>query len=171
MNEAQHDQAVDRLDGVDRMPAGDRDARLGADRFAPGGDALDHVQRQSSDRHAEQGQGENRLPAHGVHVGNRIGRRDAAEVVGIVDDRHEKIGGRHDRLPVVELVDCGVLVVFDTREQRSGQRAQWRGLEDFRQYPGRDLAAAAAAVRKRRQSQRHCHLIHCCRSIFLETEV
>ena len=40
--------------------------------------------------------------AHGVDVGDRVGRGNAAEIVRIVDDGHEEIGGGDERLRVVD---------------------------------------------------------------------
>ena len=108
--------------------------------------------RQHADRHADQRQRHDRLAAHGVHVGDRVGGGDAAEVVGIVDDRHEEIGGGDQRLLVVELVDGCVVGGFDAHQQLGWQRHAGRALQDLGQHAGRDLAAAAATVRQRSEA-------------------
>ena len=91
-----------------------------------------------------------RAAAHGVDVGQRIGRGDAAELEGIVDDGHEEVGGRHDRLLVVEPVDCGVVTVLDADQQVGigfpQMRIEGRVGQDVAQHRRCDLAAAAAAV-------------------------
>src|SRR5207245_5504562 len=86
--------------------------------------------------------------AHRIHVGNRVGGGDTAEVIRVVDDRHEKIGGRDQRLFIVELVDGGVVGGFDADHQLFRHRETARIFQDFGQHAGCDLAAAAAAVGK-----------------------
>jgi hypothetical protein len=59
--------------------------------LATGQDLADDLQRQLVERHADHRQGHDRRAAHGIDVGDGIGRRDAPEIVGIVDDGHEEI--------------------------------------------------------------------------------
>jgi hypothetical protein len=40
-------------------------------------------------------EGQDDAPAHGEHVRAGVGRRDGPEVGRIVDQRREKVGGRH----------------------------------------------------------------------------
>src|SRR5258708_19663496 len=82
------------------MAAGDRNPRLRAYRFAARDDPLNHLDRHLVDRHTDDGEREDRLAAHRIDVRERVGRGDAAEVVGIVDDGREEIGGGDDRLLV-----------------------------------------------------------------------
>ena len=104
-----------------------------------------------ADRHAEQRQRHERLAAHRIDVRDRVGRRDAAEIVRIVDDRHEEIGGRDDRLRVVQAIDRRVVARLGADEQiREGARER-RLRQDFAQQRWRELAASAAAVRELRQ--------------------
>src|SRR6185369_2221434 len=92
-------------------------------------------------------------PAHRIDIRDRIGRGDAPEVIRIVHDRHEEIGGGDQRLLVVEPVNSGVVGGFDTDQQLGRHRQPCRVLENFRQHARRDLAAAAASVRKRSQAR------------------
>jgi hypothetical protein len=70
---------------------------------------------------------------------------DAAEVVGIVDDRGEEVDGLHQRQPVAEQVDAGVVGGRGADEQVRvvllGQLAH-----DRQQVAGAELAAAAGAM-------------------------
>ena len=86
----------------------------------------DHFMRQHVDRHADEREREDRLAAHRVDVGQRVGRGDAAEVERIVDDRHEEVGRRDDRLLVVELVDGGIVggVVADQQVRETPAAAR-----------------------------------------------
>ena len=148
------DEPVDGLHRVDRVAAGNRDSRGRAHRFAAGEDPADRVDRQLVDRHAHQRQREERRAAHRVDVGDRVGRGDRAEVVRIVDDRHEEVGRRDDRLPLVQLIHGRVVGGLDPDQQRlrDGRTA---GLgDDLLQHRGRDLAAAAAAVAELREAER-----------------
>ena len=106
-SQAERDRAVDRLKGIDRMTARDRDPGRGAHRLAAGEDPADHLERQLVERHADQRQGEDRARAHGVDVRQRVGRSDAAEVERIVDDRGVDLGGRRIIKKKIEHVDRG----------------------------------------------------------------
>ncbi len=100
---------------------------------------------------------EERLPAHGVHVGDGVGRCDGAEVERIVHDRHEEVGGRDDRLAIVDAVDGRVVAGFDAHQQVLRDEAG-RGLgEDLLQHAGSDLAAAPAAVTELGEANLHVH--------------
>jgi hypothetical protein len=91
------------------MTAGDRNAGRGADRRAPFQDALDNLERQPVDRHANDGKGKDRRPAHCIDVRKCVGCGDAAKIEGIIDDRHEKIR-RHDHgEPIAYLIDGGIV--------------------------------------------------------------
>ena len=103
--------------------------------------------RQHVDGHADDGQCHQWLAAHGIDIGERVGGGDAAEVVGIIDDRHEEIGGGDDGLFVVDAVDGGIVGRFGAHQQvgeELGRQAApgQQGREDARG----DLAAAAATV-------------------------
>ncbi len=147
-------EAIDRLHRVDRVASGDGNAGARAYRFAAVEDAADGVDRQLVDGHADERQREERRAAHCVDVGDRIGRRDHAEIVRIVDDRHEEIGRRDDRLPLVELVDRGVVGGFETDQQCFWHRTAAGAPQDLAKHRGRDLAPASAAVTERGEAKR-----------------
>ena len=123
VDDADDDEAIDRLDGIDRVAAGDRNARGCAHGFAAVEDAADRLDRQLVDRHADERQREQRRAAHRVDVRDRVGRGDPAEVVRIVDDGHEEVGRRDDRLALVQLVDGGVVGGLDADEERLRDRS------------------------------------------------
>ena len=89
------------------------DVRFGANRFTALNDFSDDVERQFVYRHADQRQRHDRCAAHGVHVGNRIGRGNPAEVIRVIDNRHEEVRGRDQRLLVIEFINSGVIGGFD----------------------------------------------------------
>ncbi len=151
VDQAEHDQAVDRLDRVDAVAAGDRDAGGAADAGAAVEDAPDGRRRQHLHRHADDGQGHDRLAAHRVDVADRVGRRDAAEVVRVVDDRHEEVGRRDQRRALVDLVDRGVVGGLDADQQLRRQRQRRAVVQDAGEHARGKLAAAAATVRERGQ--------------------
>ena len=91
--------------------------------------------------------------AHRVDVGERVGRSDAAEVEGVVDHRHEEVGGRDDAGLVVEPPYRGVVAGFRADEQiGEGRRRRLVG-EQLAQHGGRQFAAAAAAMGERGQAK------------------
>jgi GNAT superfamily N-acetyltransferase len=102
-------QAEDRLGGVDGVAAGQRDAGFGAHGAAAANHFAGHFRRQHVDRPAEDGDGHQRVAAHGVDVADGVGGGDAAEVEGIVDDGHEEVGGRDHAAFVVQGVHGGVV--------------------------------------------------------------
>jgi len=117
-----------------------------------GQDLLDRLDRQAVHRHADDGQGEDRRRAHGVDVRQGVGRGDAAEVERIVDHRHEEVGGRHQRLLVVQPPDGRVVRGLGPDHQVGEHRRRRRFRQDLAQHGRRQLAAAAAAVGQRGQS-------------------
>jgi hypothetical protein len=138
------------------VAAGDRNARGGADCRTTFENFAHRLGRDLVQRYAENGQRHDRLAAHGIDVGNRIGRGNAAEVVGIVHNRREEVGGRNHAGAVVKLPDRGIVGRLGSDQQLpvgSGQRLI--GQELF-QHRRRELAAAAATVGKTGQSHRGC---------------
>ncbi len=128
------------------MAAGDRNAGLGADRRPARENVPHRLDRQLAERHAEDGQGEDRLAAHGIDVRQRIGGGDSAEIAGIVDHRHEEIGGGDDAGLVVHLPDRGVVAGLGADQQgREGRRLRLPGQQLLQNRRGQ-LAATAAAM-------------------------
>ena len=146
MHHAQGDQTVDRLGRIDGMAARHGNPGGRTHRFAAGQDPLDHIGRQFADRHADNRQRQDRLRAHGIHVGQGIGRRDAAEIDRIIDNRHEKIGGGDDRLMFVQAVHRRIIAGFGADQQIGMNQAGWHFRQNFAQQGRGNFAAAAAAV-------------------------
>src|SRR6185369_12164348 len=96
VDDADHDQAINRLDGVDCVATGDGNSGGGANGFAAVEDVADRLDRQLVDRHADERQREERRRSHRVDVRDRVRRGDPAEVERIVDDRHEEVRRRDD---------------------------------------------------------------------------
>ena len=113
MHDAQGHQTIDGFQRVDGMAARDRNARRRAHGLAAGQNALDDIDRQFIERHADHGEREYRLRAHGVDIRNGIGRRDAPEVVWIVDYGCKKIRGGNDGLVVVQAIHRRVVAGLD----------------------------------------------------------
>jgi hypothetical protein len=154
MHQTNGDETVNRFEGVDGVATGNWNTRLGTDRLAPFENAFDRIERQFVDRHADDGQRQQRHATHGIDVGEGVGRCDAAEIEGVIDDWHEEIGGRHQRLIGVELVDGCVIAGLDADQQLLGHDGG-NGLgEDLFEYIRSDLASAAAAVCKLGQFER-----------------
>ncbi len=143
------------------MAAGQGNPRRRTDRGAAGQDLADGLHRQLVDGHADDGQGQDRGPAHGVDVGERIGRRDAAEVEGVVDHGHEEVGGGHQGLGVVQPPDRGVVGGLRAHHQVGEGRGGRHVGQDLLQHGRRDLAPAATAVGEGGQANgvRHGHVL------------
>ncbi len=148
MDQAHHDEPVDRLDRIDGVAAGDRNPGRLADRFAAADDLADLLDRELVDGHRDQGQGHDRPAAHRIDVADGVGGGDAAKVVRVVDDGHEEIGGGDQRLLVVEAIDGGVVGGLDADQQFLRHDAAGARAQDLREHGRRDPATAAAAVRE-----------------------
>ncbi len=85
---------VDRLRGVDRVAAGDRNAGTAARFRAAGKDVARHFDRQLAERDTEDRKREQRRPAHRVDIADRIGGGDPTKIMRVVDDGHEEIRSR-----------------------------------------------------------------------------
>ena len=77
----------------DGMAACDDDAGLGADGDRPLEDTPQGLQPEAIDRPGDQAEGAQRLGPHGVHVAERVGRGDASEIEGVVDDGRKHVHG------------------------------------------------------------------------------
>ena len=152
-NEADDGEAVDRLGRIDGMTTGHGNSGLRRHCRAAAQNFADHGGRHAVDRHAENGEREDRFAAHRVDVGERVGRSDAAEVERIVDHRHEEVGGRDDAGLVVEPPDCGVVARLRPDEQIGERRAAGWSTRSSRNTPGDSLQPQpppwARAVRRR----------------------
>ena len=65
-------------------------------------------------QHVERARG---LAAHGEHVGERVGRGDASEIVRVVDERREEIDGEDGGHVVGYAVDGGVIAGLEPEQQ------------------------------------------------------
>lgn len=100
----------------DGMPAGDDHACF--EGFF-GGATHDGLGNLKGQRGGEGGniEREKGLTAHRVNVGERIGSRDRAVVVGIVDDGREKVDGGDERSLVVETPNSSIVGGFKPDEE------------------------------------------------------
>ena len=149
MNDPDGREPIDRLHRIDAVTPGDGNACFGADRLSAANDPTDDRRREHLDRHGEQRQRQERLCAHGVDVGQRVGGGDAPEIERVVDDRHEEIGGGHHRLIVAELIDRGVVSGLGAHQEPCEGRGGSRFPEQLGEHAWRDLAAAAPSVGER----------------------
>ncbi len=154
IDEPDDDESVDRFDGIDRVAARDGNAGARAHGFAAVEDAADRLDRQFVDGHPDERQREERRTAHRVHVGDGVGRGDHAEVVRVIDDRHEEVRRRYDGLPFVQLKDRRVVRGLDADEQFLRDQARSGVAEDLPQHGRRDLASAPAAMAELGQAKR-----------------
>ncbi len=157
IDQADGHQSIYRFDGIDGVAAGDRNAGTRAHRLAAFEDLADHVERNLVHGHADEGQGEERLAAHRIDVGDGVGGGDRAEIERIVDDRHEEIGGRDDRLRVVQAIHRRVIARLDSDEELPGNEPRGRPRENLLQDARGDLAAASAAVAELGEPDLHVH--------------
>ena len=147
-----HGKAVDRFRGVDRVPAGDRNAGAGAGCRSACQDVACDLDRELAERHAEDRQGQDGCATHRIDVTDRIGRRDPSEIMRIVNDRHEKVGGGDDALVVAQLPDRRVVRRLGADEELREKRRGFPGQELLQDGRGQ-LAPAATAMGEFRQAK------------------
>src|SRR5205085_10202309 len=104
MNQSEGDETINGLERIDRMSARDRDVRLSANRLSAGDDALYRFDRDLRYRHPQQRKRHERRAAHSIDIRDRVRSRNASEVERIIDDRHEEISRRDDRLTFVDSI-------------------------------------------------------------------
>ena len=134
------------------MAAGDRDARRGADLRAAAQDRAHHLDRDFSERNAEDRERHDRLGAHRVDVGDGVGRGDAAEIARIIHDRHEEVGGGDDAEVLVDLPDGRVVAGLVADEKLAVGCGGGLPRQEVLQDRGRKLAPATAAMGETRQA-------------------
>jgi hypothetical protein len=64
-------------------------------------------------RKAHQSERRQRLSAHGVHIAERVGRRDLSERVRVIDNRREEVHGLHERLVGRDQIHSGVVGMIE----------------------------------------------------------
>ena len=146
-------QAVLGLGVVDRVPADDLGAG-GAHDVEPAAQHLaQRVGAELLERPRHEVERRQRPAAHRVDVGQRVGRGDAAEVVGVVDDRREEVDGLHERELVGDPPHRRVVARRRAHEQL-GRRGGGQAADDRQQRGGRQLASAPGAVGERGERDR-----------------
>ena len=104
-----HRQAVQRLRGAHRVAA-DQRATRGAHRVRAAAQNLAHHRfRHLVRRVGEEIERSERPAAHGVHVGQRVHRRDPAVGIAVIDDRREEIHGLYERALGIQPKHAGIV--------------------------------------------------------------
>src|SRR5207248_2272133 len=80
-------------------------------------DAADDIERYLVERHAEDGERHDRPRPHRIDVGYGVGRSDPAEIIGVVDHRHEEIGGGDDAKTIIDLPHRGIIAGLGADEE------------------------------------------------------
>ncbi len=104
------------------------------------------VRAQQIPRPAEQVDGDERLAADRVHVGEGVRSRDLAEGVGVIDHRGEEISGSDDRAGLADPDDGRVIAVLDADQDVGGPPWRDEPGDSFLEFARRDLAGATAAM-------------------------
>ena len=93
-----------------------------------------------------------RLAAHGVDVGERVGRGDLSEAIRVIDDRREEI----DRLDEGEIIgqheDAGVIVGLATDDE-PGIGAHGKCAQRAREVARTQLGGSTRAAGERRETK------------------
>ena len=147
---SRHRHAVLGLRVVDGVPTDHRAGRLGPHLHPATQHLGQQLHRQDAARPADQVDGDDRPSAHRVHVRQRVGRGDPAPVVGVVDDGGEEVRGGDDcQVSPISRAnpDHGRVVPALQADQHVPASLADQPADRVLQFPRRDLAGAAAAVR------------------------
>ena len=144
VGEPGHGQAVLRLDVVDGVPAGQVARRFRSDRGPAPQDLRGQVEWDPVARPHQEVHGHERVAAHGVDVGQGVGRGDPAPVVGVVHDRREEVGGHHHRPMAVDAHHRRVVTVLQADDQVVLRVADPESGQHALQLTRRHLAGAPA---------------------------
>ena len=85
------------------------------------------------------------MPAHGVDIGEGVGRGNPAPVVGAVDHGGEEVGGGQHGEVLADQHRSGVVAVVQA-DQNVGCRLPGEAADGLLELTRRDLARATAAV-------------------------
>ena len=126
-------------------------------------DLAQDVAAEPLEREGDDVQRRERRAAHRVDVGERVGRGDAPEVVGVVDDGGEEVD-RLDEREVVAQPEDGRVVARGRADEQPGSVAAGRSAHDRQQVGGRAACTrspprARARSAGRRRSRRHGPLL------------
>ena len=136
------------------MTTGQGHTGISADGTGSGHDLGSHRSGQYIHRPAKNGDGHQRRTAHGVDIADGVGRGDTSEVIGIVDNRHEEIGGADDTAFVIETEYRSIVTAAVAHPELRERGCRLVTGEDFIQYLGGDLATAASPMAV--LGQAHC---------------
>ena len=131
---------VDAVAAGQVAPGGARDRRHRRARSRPA------ARRQHVSRPADQIERDDRPAAHRVDVGERVRSRDPTEVIRVVDDGREEVGGRDDRSAVQDTHDGRVIPAVESDEQVAAGRCRNQTSHKILQLARRDLAGASPTV-------------------------
>ena len=108
--------AKDRLWGIDRVAARQRNTRLTAGKASAFGDFAGDFRCQFIQRPAQNSNCHNRFAAHGENIADGVSRGDATKIKRIIDNRHKEIGGADNAGAVSQIVYGRVVAGFITHQ-------------------------------------------------------
>ncbi|MNQ40598.1 hypothetical protein D3C85_542570 [compost metagenome] len=150
-------QAEDRLRCVNRMTARQWNTRLVTHRTASANHFPGNLRRQHVDWPAKDGNRHQRVTAHGVDVADGIGGGDATEIERVIDNRHEKVGGRDHTLLVIDGVHRRVIARSVAHPEFRVEVLRAAAGQNHLQHLGRNLAATTCAMAVLGQANRLAH--------------
>ena len=130
---------------VDGVSADDGDAGLFTEGVAAADDLGEDGEREIVAGEADEVEGSEGIGAHSVYVAQGVGGGNASEIVRVVDDGGEEIGGHDEGEIVGDPVHAGI-VTADDADEHVGIGDRGDGPQDLREPAPRELAASAGAV-------------------------
>ncbi len=142
MDHAGHGEPVFQFRVIDAVAADEQGPGLMNLVQAAGQDSQEHFLGHGLTGVADNVEGRQGPPAHGVDVAQGIGRGDLAEGVGIVDHGGKKIHRLNQRDFRRQAIHPGVIRRLQA-DQQVGMRLDGQSLQNFLQNPGRNLGSSA----------------------------
>ena len=142
MDHAGHGEPVFQLRIIDAVAAHQQGPGLMNLIQAAGQDSQEHLFGHGLDGVADDVEGRQGPPAHGVHVAQGIGRGDLAERVGIVDHGGKKVHRLDQRDLGRQAIHPRVIRGLHA-DQQVGMGLDGQSLQNFLQNPGRNFGSSA----------------------------
>ena len=151
MQRSRHREAVKRLGVLHGVTTGKGGSGFGHFVRTAAEDGIHIVERDLVGRHCDDVHRGDRLAPHRVNIRERIGSRDLAEEVGVVDNRGKKIERLHERDFLVDFINRGIIRARGTNEEiRIGKGLE--ATQDLREFGLAELRGSSAAGGEFRQT-------------------
>ncbi len=136
----------DRLRGVNRVSARQRDTGLTAGKAPPLGHFTRNIGRQGINRPAKDRDRHNRFAAHRKNIADGVCCRNAAKIKRVIDYRHKEVGGADNTGAITQIVNRRIIAGFITHQQIRVDELRLLAMQDSLQHFRGNFTTATSAV-------------------------